>query len=308
MSVRPDTKFVLVSRKTRLQELIERFNTWPQASFYLEHNDADPADYLAEHDLYQAQLLEAEKELKAIGRFQGIDRKFLPNYQFGTADIVVTIGQDGLVANTLKYLNGQPVIAVNPDPERWDGKLLPFGMGELPGIAGRASLGEFDARTITLAEAQTNDGQRLLAVNDLFIGPRSHTSARYLLSWNGAREEQSSSGVIVSTGFGSTGWFQSLLAGAQGIAGSARHELADGFAWEEERLQFTVREPFPSQTTGTNLVFGAIKVRNSFCIESLMPENGVVFSDGIENDYLAFNSGTTLKINVAPEKGALVMP
>lgn len=31
-------------------------------------------------------------------------------------DIVVVIGQDGLVANTLKYLDGQPVIAINPDP------------------------------------------------------------------------------------------------------------------------------------------------------------------------------------------------
>ena len=44
---------------------------------------------------------------------------------------MVTLGQDGLVANTLKYLNGQPVVGVNPDPERWDGRLLPFRVSDL---------------------------------------------------------------------------------------------------------------------------------------------------------------------------------
>ena len=47
---------------------------------------------------------------------QVIDRGFLPNFVFGPEDTVVTLGQDGLVANTLKYLHGQPVVGVNPDP------------------------------------------------------------------------------------------------------------------------------------------------------------------------------------------------
>lgn len=121
-----DVRFVLVMRKTRLQELIERFNTWPQAKFYLEHNHVEVSDYLNEHDLYQRQLIQAESILKSLGRFQLLERKLLPSYQFSKHDIVIVIGQDGLVANTLKYLNGQPVIAINPDPERWDGQLLPL--------------------------------------------------------------------------------------------------------------------------------------------------------------------------------------
>lgn len=109
-------RFVLVTRKTRLQELVARFNTWPQARFYLEHNDADVQDYLNEHDLYQQRLREAERVLRGFGRFQQLERSLLPNYQFTPSDIVVVIGQDGLVANTLKYLQGQPLIAINPDP------------------------------------------------------------------------------------------------------------------------------------------------------------------------------------------------
>lgn len=300
-------RFVVVSRKTRLQELVERFNTWPQARFYLEHNHADGQDYFDENARYQQCLQDAEQTLKALGRFQLLERGFLPNYQFSPQDIVVVIGQDGLVANTLKYLDGQPVIAINPDPARWDGRLLPFGMRDLKSIVKRTMAGKGDSKAITFAEAKTNDGQRMLAVNDLFIGPKTHTSARYVMHWNGKQETQSSSGIIVSTGLGSTGWLQSILAGAAGVAGSMTSEMSQGFDWQAERLQFAVREPFPSRTTGTSLVFGSMEAGSPLKLESLMPEEGVVFSDGIQSDYLAFNSGCVLSVGIAEAKGRLVI-
>lgn len=299
-------RFILITRKTRLQELVERFNTWPQARFYLEHNQINAQDYLNEHDLYQQRLREAERILKPLGRFQSLERSLLPNYQFGATDIVIVIGQDGLVANTLKYLQGQPVIAINPDPQRWDGKLLPFEIGDLNRALERTLNQNAASKTITFAEAKTNDGQRLLAVNDVFIGPKTHTSARYALEWQGQRENQSSSGVIVSTGFGSSGWFRSILAGALGVTHQDEHELLQGFAWDAARLQFTVREPFPSKITGVNLVFGTITQQAPLRIESQMPESGVIFSDGIEADYLAFNSGTVVTVGVAQTQGCLV--
>jgi len=306
MSQRSQVRYVVISRKTRLQELVERFNTWPQAKFYLEHNQVDVQDYLDEHDLYQQQLSYVERSLKERGRFQLLERTFLPNYQFSPTDIVIVVGQDGLVANTLKYLTEQPVIAVNPDPSRWDGKLLPFEVRDLIDVVKQVEAGRAIIKPITFAEATTNDGQRMLAVNDLFIGPKSHTSARYQLSWGGKSESQSSSGIIVSTGMGSSGWFQSILAGALGVTGSKSHSLMDGFSWDDRRLQFAVREPFPSQTTGVNLVFGEIRKDNSLTLESLMPENGVIFSDGVEQDFIPFNSGCLLSIGLAKHQGALV--
>ncbi|WPA93037.1 sugar kinase [Providencia zhijiangensis] len=306
MSQHDDVRFVLVMRKTRMQELIERFNTWSQAKFYLEHNDVEVSDYLLEHDVYQRQLIQAESVLKGIGRFQLLERKLLPSYQFSARDIVVVIGQDGLVANTLKYLNGQPVIAINPEPTRWDGKLLPFEIGQLSDVVTRTLTGKVNQKSVTFAQATTNDGQTLLAVNDLFIGPKSHTSARYSVKWQGQQEFQSSSGIIVSTGLGSTGWFQSIIAGAQAIAGTHSHPLSQGFGWDEKRLQFSVREPFRSRMTGTELVFGTIEQTSPLQLESLMPENGVIFSDGIEDDYLNFNAGCIASIGIAETQGLLI--
>ncbi|MBX6969093.1 sugar kinase [Providencia rettgeri] len=301
-----NARFVLVTRKTRLQELIERFNTWPQAKFYLEHNHVEVDDYLNEHDLYQRQLIQAESILKPLGRFQLLERKLLPSYQFSKQDIVVVIGQDGLVANTLKYLNGQPIIAINPDPARWDGKLLPFEIGQLKEVVQKTIQGKAEQKTVTFAQATTNDGQSLLAVNDLFIGPKSHTSARYLLNWKGEKEFQSSSGIIVSTGLGSTGWFQSILAGAKAITGVAHHPLSNEFGWGDNKLQFSVREPFLSKTTGTKWVFGTIETESPLMLESLMPDNGVIFSDGIEDDFLQFNAGCIVTVKISDLRGLLV--
>ena len=306
MKLTDDVRFILVNRKSRLQALIERFNTWPQAKFYLEHNNVEVKDYLDEHDLYQKQLTQAELVLKSLGRFQLLEREFLPSYQFSNRDIIVVIGQDGLVANTLKYLNGQPVIAINPDPSRWDGKLLPFEIGQLNEVVLNTLNEKMPYKSVTFAQAVTNDGQKLLAVNDLFIGPKSHTSARYIVDWRGDREFQSSSGIIVSTGLGSTGWFQSILAGALAVTGHASHPLSQGFGWDEEKLQFSVREPFPSQTTGVQLTFGTIERDSPMQLESLMPENGVIFSDGIEADFLQFNSGTIVNIGIAENQGKLI--
>ena len=221
-----DNKIVLVTRPTRLAELVIRFNTVSQARFYVEHQGADFSDYLREDETYHRALSEAQSALSQVGRVQIVDRGFLPNFVFAPDDTVVTLGQDGLVANTLKYLNGQPVVGVNPDPERWDGRLLPFRVSDLTKVMPEVVLRKRPTRSVTMAKAALNNGQTLYGVNDLFIGPKTHCSARYLIRSGEASETQSSSGVIVSTGMGSTGWLKSLLTGAAAITQSAGSNLA----------------------------------------------------------------------------------
>src|SRR5512143_1606850 len=104
-----ENKIILVTRTTRLEELMARFNTIGQAKFYIEHLGADFSDYEIEHGTYKTAAKEAGTQLAALGRVQVLDRAFLPNFIFGDRETVVVLGQDGLVANTLKYLKGQPV-------------------------------------------------------------------------------------------------------------------------------------------------------------------------------------------------------
>lgn len=308
-------KIILIKRKTRLEELVVRYNTIQQAKFTIERLGADFSDYIIEDERYREAAAEALAGLTPLGRVQVIEREYLPNFIFGGQDTIVVLGQDGLVANTLKYVTERPVIGVNPDPLRWDGVLLPFTVKDLRLIVPDVLHKRRSIKEVTLAKAELNDGQSLYGVNDLFIGRKTHVSARYQLTLGKLTEQQSSSGVIVSTGMGATGWFKSVLTGAAGIVRSATQQQLElepehasrTMAWDAPHLYFTVREPFPSRTTAAGLVFGQIAADWPLRITSQMPENGVIFSDGVEGDFLEFNSGIEAVIGVADKKGHLVV-
>jgi NAD kinase len=316
MSAGNDRKVVLVTRKTRLEDLIAKYLTAAQARFYVGHLGADFSDYQREHDVYLEQQHLTLQTLEQRGRYQVIERSFLPNFIFGPSDIVVALGQDGVVANTMKYLDGHPLIGLNPDARRYDGILLPFGAGDLPALLPDVAADKRPCKTVTMAKATLANGQVLHAVNDLFIGARSHTSAIYEIRVGERKETQSSSGLIVSTGLGSTAWFKSIVTGSLAISGAfASHVDTTPRSplpyspkpWDSSELHFAVREPFPSRTSQTSLVYGRLTTSQSLSVRSLMPENGVIFSDGIEADRLEFNSGTEAQITVAERVGRLVV-
>lgn len=302
-------KVIIVTRKTRLVELIYKYNTLEQAKFYIEHLGADFSDYEKEDKTYRAVVSQATAIVEQYARVQVIDREFIPHMIFGPEDIVVAIGQDGLVANILKYLTVQPLIGINPDSYRWDGVLLPFEVCDLGKVLYKVIEDNYVTKEVTIAKAETKDGQTMLAVNDLFIGQQTHTSARYDIQWNEQTENQSSSGIIVSTGLGSTGWHKSILAQFSAMARALGYEKinTESLAWDDNALDFVVREPFPSNVTQTNIVFGRIDKDDNFSIVSQMPKDGVIFSDGIEADAIEFNSGMEVKIGVADFKGHLVV-
>jgi len=323
-------RIIVVRRPTRLEELKRRFNTKSQAEFYVQSRGQSFDDYELE-DMTYSEAREAV--LRAIPRsmkFLELDRSFLPNYVFAPDDLVLTLGQDGLVVNTAKYLDGQNILAVNPDPARFDGILLPFKIGDVQKAIEAYEANALGVRPITMAKAALNDGQELLAFNDLFIGPKTHTSARYSIRYRNAVENHSSSGLIVSTPAGSTGWMSSLYNQTAGIAQFAGLQpqstperqqkktkaisanpqsplAAPRLTWEERRLLFLVREPFRSQVSQTDIVAGFIEEGEDLILESHMPESGVIFSDGMEWDFMQFNSGTVARVSVSDKRTNLLV-
>ncbi len=229
---------------------------------------------------------------------------------FGPKDLILTVGQDGLVVNTAKYLNGQPILAINPDPDRFDGVILPFQTTGLHNHLTKIFNEDFKFNKITMAEVKLGDNQSLMAFNDFFIGPKTQSSARYTINFNSKSERQISSGIIISTPAGSTGWFSSIFNMANGINTYSNSQIKctlRPIGWEEKMLLFAVREPFASKWSGVNLVAGTILDGMELVLESHMPENGVIFSDGMENDFLDFSSGTTAKFRIAEKTTNLII-
>jgi NAD kinase len=307
---------IIVTRNTELDDLVRRFNTRAQAKFYLQQAGQSFDAIQEAHDRHQAVLKQVRQAIPNTFKSQTITREFVPRFMFGDNDLVITVGQDGLVSNTAKYLSGQPILAVNPDPDRFDGVLLPFSTDTVEQqlyLTLYGSPGHQSTRQVTLAQASLDDGQTLLAFNDFFVGANSHVSARYTIEIGERTENQSSSGIIVSTGAGSTGWLQSVYAGAAGVIEALGGQVipppdSGRFEWDADYLVYSVREPFPSRATQTQLVHGSITREVPLRVTSRMPTNGVVFSDGIEADYLEFNSGAELTIETATRKACLIVP
>lgn len=332
----------LVTTPTRLQGLMTRWGTKGAAKFRLAQSDqhfqeqlqhgqatatgpqkrtnspktSKPtinstfSDYESEDKLYQETLEVLRRKIDIGFPIHVIEKRYLANFDFRNVVMVVVVGHDGLVANTAKYAQGLPIIGVNPDPSRNSGVLTPFSLHQVQSELSRSLAGRSITREVTLAEANLNDGQSMLAFNDFFIGKRTHTSARYRLHYRGGSEPQSSSGVIVSTGAGSTGWLSSVFNMTQGMVRWTGGNSGDPLElqWEDRKLAWVVREPFVSQSSSAQFVAGTIDESEELILESQMPDSGVIFSDGIEEDYLEFNSGSTLRLQVSSTRAKLVVP
>ena len=222
-----------------------------------------------------------------------LERDDLPRFQFAPEDVIVVVGQDGLVANVAKYLAGQPVIGVNPDPARNPGVLVRHA----PERFAATIRGVDRASPLTMVEAIADDGQRIVALNEVFLGPASHQTARYMLTTaDGETERQASSGLIVSSGTGSTGWCRSLWL--------ERHSDLPLPEATSSTLAWFVREAWPSLATGTTLTEGLLDgTELQVRVES---DHLVAFGDGMEADSLSLSWGQTVAIRAAAQRLMLV--
>lgn len=296
-------RIVLVTRQTPLELLLERFGTRGQAEFYLRSRGQDLAFADRVHARLHAALADVQRQIPAQQRTVRIDRSDLDRFLFAPDDIVVIVGQDGLVPNVAKYLRGQTVIGINPDPKEYDGVLCRHAaerMGALLAFACKqAPHSPYRIEGRAMALARREDGQELRALNEVFIGHISHQSARYRICCGEQQERHSSSGVIAATGTGATGWARSI-AEQRGIRATPPMPT-------DPRLVWFVREPFPSVATGTAVNYGQSNNDRPLTLQSEMDEGGVIFADGIEADRVEFLSGQRVEISIAPERLRLVV-
>lgn len=289
-------RVVLVSRETEYAALLAKHGTRGQAAFFLSTRGQKIED-LEVRDALQSRALAAAKEaIPAEWSFVHVMRDDLNRFLFAPEDIVVPIGQDGLVANLAKYLEGQPVIGVSPDLASSEGVLTRHGVDHLPALLKGAAHADVDMQSRAMVQASAGEGLSLLALNELFIGHRSHQSARYVVQAGGAEEFQSSSGMIVATGTGLTGWAKSIM--------TATHRPFE-IAPEDQRAAFFAREPWPSRTSGCEIAAG--EVGDGLTLLSRINEGGVIFADGIEQDFLPFDWGVAAQITMAKKRLELVI-
>ena len=286
-------RVVVVSRASERDELLLRHGTLQQARFFLDSHGQRIDDVLERHELMHAALNRVAAAVPGKWRRARLLRHELDRFLFAPDDVVIAVGQDGLVANVAKYLRGQPVIGVNPSQALFAGVLVrhpPEATGDLLAMFARGAL---RCEQRTMVQARLGDGQTLTALNEIFVGHRTHQSARYHLAFGARGERQSSSGLIVVTGTGASGWARSIAqrrTPAPPLPGPLDAELA-----------FFVREAWASVTTGAALVDGRIARGQRLLVTSEMNDGGTVFGDGIEADRLELGFGQTVELERAEQ-------
>jgi NAD kinase len=292
-------RVVLVYRRSEYSELVARHATYGQAEFFLRSRGRSIDDVFARHTALEASLHAVSTALPDDLRRIQLERSDLDRYQFAPEDILVVVGQDGLVANVAKYLDGQPVIGLNPEPDRNPGILVPHRPDSATALVLATAARRATVESRAMVRASLDDGQSLDALNDLYIGDKGHQSSRYSIAVpDGSAERQSSSGIIVGTGTGSTGWSRSIA--------------NDRELWSElppatsRVLAWFVREAWPSPATGTTLTTGTLADGQSLVL-TIESDSLVVFGDGIDRDYLEASWGQQLHIGASSRTLNLVV-
>jgi hypothetical protein len=285
-------RVVLVHRHTELEELLARHGTRGQAAFYLRTRGRRLEDLQARHSEQAAAMVEVSSGIPPDWRRGMVERADLPRFLFGPDDIVVAVGQDGLVANLAKYLDGQLIIGIDPEPARNPGVLVRHPPGACAGLLALAVReGGARAERLTMVTAETDDGQRLTGLNEIYLGQPTHQTARYTLRLpDGRAEAQASSGLIVSTGTGATGWCRS--------AWLERKSSLVLPAPEEGRLAWFVREAWPSPATGTSFTEGTLSDGQEMEVTA-ESDRLVLFGDGIEADTIPLTWGQSARLRLA---------
>jgi NAD kinase len=265
-------RVVVVTRRTEYDELLATHGTRGHAAFFLETRGRDIAELEERHRRTRRAVEEAVAAIPLDWRRGSVERGDVSRFLFAPEDVVLVVGQDGLVANVAKYLTGQPVIGVDPEPERNAGVLVRHAASEV---------GE-------LLRATDRVEERTMV--EVFVGHPSHQTARYTLrAPDGSGEAQASSGVIVATGTGATGWCRSVAL--------ERHSTLALPSPAEPRLAWFVREAWPSPATGSALTEGDLV--DAELTLTVASDRLVAFGDGVESDALTLTWGQTVRIGRA---------
>uniref|UniRef100_A0AAU2UYS6 Inorganic polyphosphate/ATP-NAD kinase n=1 Tax=Streptomyces sp. NBC_00003 TaxID=2903608 RepID=A0AAU2UYS6_9ACTN len=291
MSLAP--RAVVVHRTSEYEELLARHGTHGQADFFLSSRGRSIREIAERHHRTLRALAEVAAAIPSQWRQARVERADLDRFLFAPEDVIAVVGQDGLVANAAKYLSGQPVIGIDPEPGRNPGVLVRHRPSAAAALLPAAASRGCAVEELTMVEALTDDRQRLLALNEIYLGAPGHQSARYRIGPDdpaAATEAQASSGVLVGTGTGATGWLRSLW--QQRANAPALPARADA------RLVWFVREAWPSPVTGTSLVDGELSrsERLRITVES---DRLVAFGDGMESDALDLTWGQSVSVGVS---------
>ena len=204
--------------------------------------------------------------------------------------LVISIGGDGTALSSSHFLLDKPLLAVNSAPGKSEGVLTTLNYHDLYRKLDEIKEGKFETELLERIEVYINNKlQNPLALNEVFIAnEKAFLVSKYKLRIvkNGMikEEEQRSSGIIFSTGAGSTAWFSS--------AGGEQ------FSAQEKYIKMIVREPYFGKLGKFSIVNETIDEKEE--IEVIAETKMVLAIDSIREFKLKIGDKIRVKISKWP--------
>lgn len=210
----------------------------------------------------------------------------LKEKDFYGVDLVISVGGDGTFVRAANFIKDQLIVGINSDPATSEGMLKSLLANEVEKL-NKIFDGEYKIIKRERARVLLNGKEiREQVINAVFLGAESQFHcARYVINFKGQKEEQRSSGVLVSTGSGSTGWFK-----------SAGGEV---FKYDEKKLKFIVREPYSGDRLFCPKIFsGDICEKEFIEIISMRDYGGVV---AVDDAVYGLKKGDSIEVSLSSE-------
>lgn len=216
-----------------------------------------------------------------------VKSKELTDAHFKDIDLVITVGGDGAFIRAASFIDKQPILGINSEPEFSEGALLSLKEEELEKLDeilhGKFKISEKERIEVKLNGKEINK----LALNEIYFGSllQFHTS-RYVIKFQNKKEEQRSSGVLIATSSGSTAWYKST----------------GGLPFKENKLKFIVREPFLSRVFKPKILYGVIDKKEKIELESKRHDRSVVAIDSDRIYDLNYGDKVEIELSDKPLK------
>ncbi|MEM3431616.1 MAG: NAD(+)/NADH kinase [Candidatus Micrarchaeia archaeon] len=211
-------------------------------------------------------------------------RKKLPK----KTDLVISVGGDGTFIDASHLIKDDTfILGVNSDPLSSEGAHTNVTRKDFEKRILQIIEGDFAVEKWTRLEVTINSSKKKeYALNEIYIGASHiYNTSRYSLFVNGRWERQKSSGILISTGCGSTAWYSS--AGGRPFGKTAKEG------------RFIVREPYCGRLICGRTISGIIKEGEELKIKSEM-RDGMIAIDSFKEYRFPKEKIVTVKVSNKP--------
>lgn len=216
-------------------------------------------------------------------------------FQDSKPDMIVVLGGDNSVTAVLQKSCNVPVMAINSDPQLSVGCLTRWRIdtsNNLFKVMEAINHGKCKVEEWTRLEVD----EHFTAISEVFVGEtKRNDMSRHILEYRGKAYEQKCSGLIVATGCGSTGWYNSI--------NWHRTPEENKFDPTEKLAKFVVTEPC-RYSKGCSLREGELLPGEEIVLHSLNDNGGITSIDTWGE--LEFHRGRSISIKLGKPAKVIV--